>query len=395
MTSFIFSLIIMYLAWWMLFSEFRKFLYSEWTKTPVSTWEHLRGVVPYVLRQLSQQNNQAQGFVDGELKLMSQRRRYMLLSFHRMGVIFPGIILLATLQIQVFISLIVIGTILLAVFFKKPGKWIQIAFLAGVFFMTYQWCFYQANQWIFASEPSSLVYFLADGRLFSVLSFLAAGIFITLLTRYEFWSLWISSVLFFAGGLAYLNVFGLILGECIGWALYWFLLSRPSSKESQTIQKEMFLLTLISVVLFLFCLFGAKAWGHLDIRILGPVTARKISFILGWAFWEIMLTFVLMVWGHLRSKNPPGEATDMESIQIPLGALGVGLLKYRSWLPEQIHYRKLEMERRLDSLQAAHDQMSQMGEDQLGAIPLSLRQKSRTEVESLQRLLGALSKNSV
>ncbi len=389
MTSFLLSLLVMYLAWWMFAAEFRRFLYSEWTVKPFSTWEHLKGAVPYVLRQLSPQNIQAQGFVDGEIKILNQRRSFMLFSFQRLAVVFPGIVLLATLQIEVFISLIVVATVLLAIFFKKPGRWIQIAFLSGVFFMAFQWSFYQANQWVFAPETDSLIYFLADAKMFNFLTFIAVGILLTILTRYEFWSLWLSAILLFAGGMAYLNVFGLILGESIGWAIYWFTMARFSSKKNKTLTTEILLLTFLSSFLFVVILFWLKGMGYLDIRVISPFVGKKISLLFGWGLWEILLTSVLLAWGHLRSKNLLGEATDLESIKIPLPALGQGFLKYRGWMPDQLQFRCIEVKRRLISLQSVE---AQMKEDHPISVPSHLQQKMQTEVESLKQLLVALSK---
>ncbi len=392
MTPFLLSLLVMYLAWWMFAAEFRRFLYSEWTVKPFSTWEHLKGAVPYVLRQLSPQNIQAQGFVDGEIKLLNQRRSFMLFSFQRLAVIFPGIILLATLQIEVFISLIVVATVLLAIFFKKPGRWIQIAFLSGVFFMAFQWCFYQASQWIFAPETSAIIYFMADARMFNFFTFIGLGIAITLVVRYELWSLWLAVVLFFAGGLAYLNVFGLILGESMGWALYWFALGRFSSKKNKTITVELLLLTLASSCVFIFILFFLKSMGFLDIRVISPIFGKKISFLLGWGVWEVFLTLILMAWGHLRSQNQIGESTDLESIKLPLPALGQGFLQYRGWMPDQLQFRCTEVKRRLISLQSVE---AQMKEEHPISVPPHLLQKMQKEIGSLKELLVALSKYSL
>jgi hypothetical protein len=393
MMPFLFSVILLYLSWWTFSSEIRKILYKEWTLTPFTTWDHLKGAIPHVLRQFSPQNNRAQCFADGEIKLLNQRRSFMLLSFHRIALVFLGLIFLATLQIEVFISLIVVATFLLMFFFKKPVRWIQIAFLAGVFFMTYQWGYYQASQWIYSVEPSPLVYFLADGRLFSVLGFLIVGILISLLTRYEHWSFWLGTLLFIAGGIAYLNLFALLLGESLGWALYWYFLSRHSSRKNLIIQREYLILNSGVAFLFLTGLFWAKSIGLLDIRILDGILNKKLTFLMGWVFWEILLTAVIMIWGHFRSQGTIGETTDLESIKLPTQVFGQGLLKYRGWLSEQLHFRYLELKRRLDSLRSAQEEFDK--NFFAATLPGPLVEKSRVEVESLKQLLGALSKNSV
>lgn len=387
MTVFFVSLLLVYLFWWMLSFTIRKFLYTEWTEKPFTTWEHLKGIIPYILRQASPQNIQAQGFVDGELKLLNQRRSFMLLSFQRIGVIFAGIILLATLQIEMLIGLLVLGSLLFGIFFKKPGKGMQVAFVAGAFFMAYQWSFYQASQWIYSSEVSEFVFFMADTKILSILCFLAAGILITLFSRYEFWSLWLTSVLFFAGGISYLNMFGFILGESLGWAIFWWLQAKSSSKKIQIVQREILFINGISAVVFFIILFYLKAADFLEIRIFNTIISKKFSLILGWGLWEAMLTIGLMLWGHFRFQSILVEVTSFESTKIPTTALGQGLLKYRGWLSDQIDFRRKEIERRLISLQSNNKEP--------GAIPLPLLQKSRVEVESLNRLLGALSKNSV
>lgn len=388
MTPFIVSILIMYFSWWMLSTEFQKYLYSEWTQTPFSTWDHIKGILPHIFKKLSPQNIHAQGFVDGEVKLLNQRRSLMLFSFQRLAVIFPGLILCATLQVEIFVSIIVVATILLALFFKRPGRVIQIAFLAGVFFMSYQWCFYQASQWIFAPVANEFIYTMADAKILTTLSFILAGLIITFLVRFEFWSLWLGSILFFAGGLAYLNLFGLLLGESLGWGLYWFFLSKSSSRKNQTIQRELFFLTFAAIFLFMFALAWFKSLGFLDIRIMSPIISKKLILLIGWALWEIFLSLVLMLWGHFRSRSAIVETSDLEIIKLPLSVLGQGFFGYRGWLPDQIQYRRGYIERRLISLEASEIEIS-------ANIPPVLRQKTLAEVESLKRLLGALPKNSV
>lgn len=380
MITFLASLLCVYIAWWMFSAQFRSFLYCEWEKKPFTTIEHLKGVVPHIFKQLSPQNVVAQGFVDSELKLLNQRRSFMLFSFQRLAVIVPGIMLLCVLELEIFIALAVVATILLAVLFKKPSRWMQIAFLAGVFFTAYQWSFYQASQWIFAADTSPIVYLLTDARTYTVLGFLGASILLTLILRIEFWSLWLASILFFAGGIAYLNFVALILGQALGWAIFWFIKSRQSSKKNKTVMSEMLLVTFLTAVGFLVIITWFKSMGLLDVRIMSPIASKKISFVFAWAAWEILLTVTLSLWGHFRSQSQIAETTDIESIKIPLSVFGRGLLKYRGWLADQLQFRRNEIERRLKSIQSVDTQ----------AVPEALLKKSKIEVESLKGLLGAL-----
>lgn len=380
MMTFLASLLCVYIAWWMFSSQFRSFLYCEWDKKPFTTWEHLKGVVPHIFKQLSPQNVVAQGFVDSELKLLSQRRGFMLLSFQRLAAIVPGLILLCVLELEIFIALAVVATILLAVLFKKPSRWMQIAFLAGVFFTAYQWSFYQASQWIFATDTSAFIYTMADARTFTVLGFLGAAILVTLILRMEFWSLWLASLLFFAGGIAYLNFVALLLGQALGWAIFWFVQSRKSSKKNKIIMAEMLFMTLLTAIVFFVIVTWFKSMGLVDIRIMSPLASKKISFILTWAFWEILLTVALSLWGHFRSQGQIGEVTDVENIKLPVAVFGRGLFKYNGWLTDQLEFRRNEIERRLKSLKSVDAQ----------ALPEALLKKSKLEVESLKGLLGAL-----
>jgi hypothetical protein len=385
----IFSFILILVAWWALSHRFRHMLYAEWTMKPTTTFEYIKQSFPSILRQLSPQQSQALGFVDGELKILNQRQSFMMICFQRIAVVFPGLILLGVLQIPIFIGLILVATILLMVFFKNPIRWVQIALITAVFFMLYQWSYYQASQWIYTSNPSEFVYTLVDSRLLTILGSFAASALLTLIFRFEFWSLWISSILFFAGGIALLNAMGLVVGEVFGWTLFWCGQAFFSSKKNRKIQLEVSALTVLTIVSYFFILLFLKTMGSLDVRLFGSIADKKLVYLLAWGGWEIWVTVVLSIWGHFRSQSEISEVTDLEKIKLSPSVLGRGLFGYKSWLPEQLEFRKKEIERKLSSIQNSSREL----ENHVSAIPSHLKEKSRLEVESLQGLLGALTNN--
>ncbi len=385
MTTFLLSFGFVLIAWWMLSTRLRHLFYSEWLRKPKTTWQYLTDAVALILRQFSVQHNQAMSFVDGELKILNQRQSFLLLSFQRLALWLPVVLIAATLQIYIFMGLLAAATLLLMIFFKKPVKWIQVALLMGLFFMAYQWSFYQANQWIFSQDVSSEVLAFSDTRLFFY--FIGASALLTFFVRLEFWSVWFSSLLFLGGGMAFLNAVGLIVGEALGWAVYWLIQSFYSSRRNRIIQREVLLLTVLSAVLYLSLLIYLRTMGLLEIRIMGPLVTRKISYLAGWLGWEFTLTVALSVWGHFRYASNLQDVGEVETIKLPLSLWGRGLLGYKVWVADQLDYRKCEIQRRLTSLQEHHEGSKD--------LPPALAQKFHQEVESLKHLLGALPSDSV
>ena len=69
------------LTWWMCSTVLRQTLHKEWESKPVTTFEHLKEVLPHTLRHASPQNLWAQALADRELRLLDQRRSLMLIAF--------------------------------------------------------------------------------------------------------------------------------------------------------------------------------------------------------------------------------------------------------------------------------------------------------------------------
>ena len=124
--------------------------------------------------------------------------------------------------------------------------------------------------------------------------------------------------------------------------------------------------------------------GLLDIRVFGPLMGKKISLILGWGLWEVLLTLALLTWGHFRSNSLIGEPTDLENIKLPRPVLGLGTLKYKGWLLDQLEFRRTELVRRLKSLELSE---LEMNNDQNKVVPPVLLGKLKTEIAALKEII--------
>lgn len=388
MISYLLGITLVALTWWMFSTVLRLFFYKEWLSKPLTTFDHLKEVIPFALRHVSPQNLWAQGFIDRELRILDQRRSLMLIAFSRITLLTLALVMLFVLQIEFFLAFILISTILFGLMFKKPTRWIQIGFLLGSFYFAYQWTFYQANQWIFAEETSEVIFYLTDVTLGKVLALFSLSIIMTLFLRLEFLSLWIGSIFFFAGGLAYLNLAALFLGETVGWAAFWLIQSCFSSTSSRRIQVEAFLISVFSAFIYFLALSWLRTNGWLDIRVMGSLETKKMNFLVAWLLWEAFLTAVLMIWGHFRAQSQLFDPSSVEITHLPRQALGKGLGRYRDWLSPQKDFRRQEVERKIKTLDLYSEELKQTQAFQMAS---TLQNKTRQEVESLKALLGALS----
>ncbi len=219
-----------------------------------------------------------------------------------------------------------------------------------------------------------------------------ASLLMTLLIRVEHWSLILSSVLFLVGAIPLTTAIAILIGEGLGWAIYWYYWGQRCSRVSGRLFLEKFIITLLASFVMIFLLLIMKGAGWLHIGISGTVEERKFYFVMGWILWEVMISVVWAIWGHFRSRSNIIENSDLTPISIPIGLLGAKWWGYKGWLPLQIQNRVKGIRKRKEKLEM---QLNSLTEEEKLRFPPGFLSKTHQEVESLKRLLGALPSDSV
>lgn len=392
MTLYVLFLSLTLVLFWSLNLVLRRALYKEWNGDYHSTANLIRSVVDLQFHTLSPQNAVAQSLVDFELKHKNLRASLMMVCFQKLGVILIGLLVALSLEWISFFAVLGLATILLAFTFKKPARWIQIFLMMGVFFWVYQGAFFNTSRVIFSPEYQDMALMMADGRLHQLLVFFFFSVLLTTLGRFEFWSVLISSILFFAGAIPLQTVFAMILGEAIGWGLYWYSAAHVSSQVSRTLFREKLLILIVAGLAFMSVILTWRSWGLLSVRILGNLWDKKILFLGLWALWEISVMVLYSIWGHFRSRSKILEAHELEPIHFPAGLLGAAWWGYKGWLPEQIQFRRDLIQGKVQRLEA---HMSTLNAQEKLKFPPGFLDKTQKEVEALKSLLGSLPSDSV
>lgn len=377
---------------WALSKKLQTLFWKEWSTESQETSVLVKGVVTQQLRVLSPQNAVAQALVDYELKFKNLRSSLMMLCFQKVGVLLVGLMILLALHWGAIFAVLVLATIALGVAYKKPSKWIQVFLFAACFFGLFQGAFYQVSRVIFASTENSLAFSLADGRLFQFLILFGISVVVTFAVRFEFWSVFLAALLYFAGAVPVTNALALILGEQLAWALYWYLGARKSSRVSRTLFLEYLLLVSVAALSFAPIAMIYRGWGLLDISIFGSLVDKKILLLGVWGAWEIFLSFLLLLWGHFRSQSKVEESSELQPIQFPPKLLGVSVFGYKGWSFDQLQFRRQFMEQKVQRLQG---HLGSLTAEERRKFPPGFLDKTQREVESLKSLLGSLPSDSV
>ncbi len=381
MISVLVSISLVMILFWMLQTKLREALWQELKPVQLNA-------IPLLIRSftnqfitLSAKNSIAVASIDASLGLKSLRESFLLVCTHRVTLFFVGVLLTFSLSSLTLLGLFLSVGFLLLLFLKKWKATLQILMLTACFFVVYQFSFFTTSRWIFSQTESGLVYFLSDGRLPAVLLFLLIGFLTSFVLRIESLVILISSLLFFSGGLPVINAMALICGELLAFSLLWCFWSLNTDQIKKQDFKEIFLIAAGSVFIFLSGLFFLKTFGLLNVRIFGGIEDKKFQFLLFWGLFEAFFTALLMGWGHFRfhmlsSNQEVSYFTYQKSVWSNGG-----------WIQNQFP-------KRLEAARAKHGHLQNMlgklNEKDLKSFPVSVLKKTRSEVESLKRLIDQL-----
>ncbi len=381
MISVLVSISLVMILFWMLQTKLREALWQEFKPVQLNAIPLLVRSFTNQLITLSAKNSIAVAGIDASLGLKSLRESFLLICTHRLTLVFVGVLLTFSLSSLTLLGLFLAAGFLLLLFLKKWKSSLQILMLAACFFVIYQFSFFTTSRWIFSQTENGLVFFLSDGRLHAGLLFLLVGFLTSLVFRIESLVILISSLLFVSGGLPMTNAMALICGELLAFSLLWCFWSLNTDQMKKQYFKEIFLIALGAVFVFLSVLFFLKTLGLLNVRIFGGIEDKKFQFLLFWGLLEAFFTALLMGWGHFRFHM---LSSDQE----------VSYFTYQESVWSNGGWIRNQFPKRLEAARAKHDRLEQMlgnlNEKDLKSFPVSVLKKTRSEVESLKRLIDQL-----
>ncbi|MFN8791406.1 MAG: hypothetical protein ACK5Y2_08135 [Bdellovibrionales bacterium] len=386
------ALVLLFLSYGLLSRQVRSQLYREIFAPESGTRDLILKVLQVVTRNLSPQMSMAQGLLDFELKIRSFREALMIVAFQKMGLIFVGALLALTLEVEAMIAVFVVASAIFLWRQQNPSRWIQILLLGACFWGLFHWAYRSVHSFLFLDGGSELAFFLADGRLGAAVALMLIAFFVTLVLRFEFWTLFLAALLYFAGAIPVTNGLALILGEELAWVGLWWWGARSSSSVSRVVFRQVAILTAaVALGFFVFALMLRGA-GLFESSIWGSILDKKIFFFALWSSWQLLISIVLSVWGHFRANSSLFESSDLEPISFPPWLMGASFWGYKGWLPEQRSWRRQRIEQKVQTLQS---HLKALSPDEKLKFPPGFLLKTQREVESLKRLLGALPPDSV
>lgn len=376
------SFILVLLMYWMFQVKLRELLWHELAEIPQRPIPLVLKTIKTQLMTLSPKNIFFQAQIDLELGIKSYRECLLLLCMNRLSVFLVGSLILVSLNQVAVVVLAILGGIILFLFSKNPKTVLQVIFLFASFLVLYQFSFFSISKWIFTADEFSLLFIFTDARLPSLLLLLFLAFFFTILFKVEFAFVLFSSLLFFSGSLPITNAVALILGEILAWSclhVYW---ANAQSRFGKRLYIEILLINLAAGILVLSSLLFLRSYGWLNVRIMGGFEDKKILFLGSWALLEIVLTVLLMIWGHFRYLFADHEPSDVQPLYF-----SKKLLRISGVLPQQTYLR---LEKALNKLSNLQRSKSELTQDELKLIPKPFFKKLLIEVETLKSLIEQL-----
>jgi hypothetical protein len=250
----------------------------------------------------------------------------------------------------------------------------------GIFLIGGELVLKNSNVLIMALGQSEFAFFLADGRIISIVSILLASALISLAVRVEFWSLAMGLSLLFVNVISLNGAIALVAGERIGRMLLFWWHTRSLNQDCRRVGMQ------FSAVSILGAIFGLLLAGEVRVTMnmgyTSEMTAyqdKSVQFVI--LFMIIMgVQFVAqMVWGHFGGTTKVDEIQDPNYISTVWFSEEFASPGVYQWAKSRIHKRLSEVRYHMQGLNSL----------QQGQVPehIQLRLKSEeaelTKIESL------------
>jgi hypothetical protein len=223
-----------------------------------------------------------------------------------------------------------------------------------------------------------VVFFLADGRLLSVLGIMAIGVLLSLFVSVEFWSVCLALTLLVANVISVNGALALFAGERIGRMLLFWWRSRELNQDCRRIGWQFSLVSASGV--FLGFMIAGILRGDAGIGFTGDMDLfrQKILEFLSLSAVILVVQFLAqMVWGHFGSKLKVDEIQEIRYLP-------------KSWTEQELFssealiWIRAKVQKRLSEIRYHRQGLQTMKE---GQIPEVLQARLKAEEDQLSRFL--------
>jgi hypothetical protein len=314
--------------------------------------------------------------IDWQLKLISFRELMIRICLSRISaVLLLGFILVLWNQpLLLFIAMATMGLC----FFVRGKSWGATLFplvLLGVLYLISGLSMDFLKSSLASSPESPLWFWLADGRVPSVFSILVGVFLFSLIWGRQGLFFLIFLPLFLMGFVPPVNFLTVIFAEALASAVLMIKRFSSLSKAIKSLFREVFLIKVLALMSLLFFWLIVKGSGLLEVRVMGGTWDKKILILLLWSASEVVLTSLMMFWGHFRFKSLLPDPSELSLFTFPALHFKKDLISQQQkscWL-EVAEMRYQNVKKVLEEMRSSADQN----------WPPNLLAQSDKEVESL------------
>ncbi|UYL10095.1 hypothetical protein B9G69_005825 [Bdellovibrio sp. SKB1291214] len=364
----------------LLFQGFQKYFLDKNLDQPkmIKMFQYCLDVV---LLEVSPQKSLYAGMGLYNLRVLSLRPAVLVMCLSTIGAWWVALLgmLFLSFNGSFLLGLCVLGLIS-SVLTPKTRTVLQWIMGTGIFLIGGELVLKNSNVLIMALGQSEFAFFLADGRIVSIVSILLAAALISLVVRVEFWSLALGLSLLFVNAISINGAIALVAGERIGRMLLFWWHTRSLNQDCRRVGMQFSLASILGTILGL--LLAGEVRVTMNMGYTSEMTAyqdKSVQFVL--LFLIILgVEFVAqMVWGHFGGATKVDEIQDAKYISAVWFSEEYASAGVYQWAKAKIHKRLSEVRYHMQGLNSL----------QQGQVPehIQLRLKAEeaelTKIESL------------
>lgn len=262
--------------------------------------------------------------------------------------------------------------------YPRLQELLKTIFYAGLFLMGGELMLRSAGVMSNLLGESNMAFTLADGRFGAVGILLVAGILISLVIEFEFWSLALSLAFLATNTLSFNGALALVAGERVGRMILLAVRGRCLNQACANLSRHFALFSAIGALVGLWIAGSAHGMiGGMESFDANAAQQKCLSFM---EYFVVILFFQFvgqMIYGHFASQKPIDEVQEARYFSkawLQRGLLSPGALL---WAKSRVQTRVSEIKYHIQGLQSLPD----------GKVPEHLQARLKTEEEQLHKLL--------
>lgn len=257
-------------------------------------------------------------------------------------------------------------------------NYLKLSLYVGIFLLGGDLSLRNASVLLNLLGTGDLVFFLADGRFFSVLGILAIAIVLSFFVSIEFWSICLALTLLVANVVSVNGALALFAGERIGRMLFFWWRSRALNQDCKRLGWQFALVSASGA--FLGFMIAGILRGEGSIGFGGDVDLfrqKTLEFLSLSAVILVVQFLSQMVWGHFGSKYAVDEIQDARYVPQFWTEQELISTTALTWIRAKVQKRLSEIRYHLQGLQTVKE----------GQIPEVLQARLKAEEAQLSRFL--------